>query len=120
MVRCRSGGPASRLAVQQRVDPFGVVGCNRGAAVEPPGAFARLVLEQVSAIGFLADDLAGTGAPEPLRSPAMGFCLWHVSSTSLLFLLFAVLVLVSSVQRWCRRGRPYRGPVLAHVPPDAA
>src|SRR5271156_5797022 len=36
------------------------------------------------------------------------------------FLLFCCLVLVSSVQRWCRLGRPNRGPVLARDPPDAA
>src|SRR5271165_5256081 len=114
MVRCRSAVPASRLAVQQRVDPFGVVGCDRGAAVQPPGAFGRFVLEQVSTIGFLADDLAGTGAPEPLRGPAMSLGLGHVSSTSsglccfLTFFLFwsvrCSVGVVGRVRLGCRRG----------------
>src|ERR1700758_408679 len=57
-------GPAPRpwgSAVQQRFDALGVVGCNRRAAVQPPGSFGRLVLEQGPTIGFLAHDLSGPG-----------------------------------------------------------
>src|SRR5262249_25650616 len=67
-------------AVQQRVDAFGVVGRHSSAAIEPTGALARLVLEQVPTVGFLADDLPGPGAPEPLRRPAVRLGLRHVSS----------------------------------------
>lgn len=45
------------------------------------------MLEQMPTIGFLTDDLPGTGAPEPLRRPTVGLGLGHVSSV-LLFLLF--------------------------------
>src|ERR1700741_2273733 len=69
-------------AVEQRVAPLGVVGCNRRAAVQPPGSFGRLVLEQVPTIGFLAHDLCGSGAAEPLGRTAVGLGLWHISSSS--------------------------------------
>src|SRR5581483_7857636 len=68
----RGSGRRGWSAVQQAVDALGVVGRHRGAAVEAPGSLGRLVLEQMPPVGLLANDLPGSGAPEPLRRPAVG------------------------------------------------
>src|SRR6185312_11875574 len=93
------------LAVKQLLDAFRVVGRHLGAALEPTGPGAGLPLEHVATVGLLAHDLSGPGAPESLRSAAMGLRLWHVSS-------------FSSVLRLSLRVVPARAPgsVLLVVP----
>src|SRR6185312_16751765 len=76
-------GTGSSSAVQQLLDALAVVGRDLGAAVEPPGALRRLVLEQVPTIGLLAHDFSGSGQPEPLGSAAVGLRLGHLSSVLL-------------------------------------
>src|SRR6204780_2122009 len=80
-----------RSAVQQLLDPLGVVGRHRGPSIQPSRPLGRLVLEQVAAAGFLTHDLPGTGAPESLRRAAVGLGLGH---------LFRSSVPSVSVRRW--------------------
>src|SRR5215218_2164278 len=80
----RSGKRDSKMraasAVQHLLDALGVVGRHLGAALESTGASARLVLKQVTAVGLLAQDLAGGGAAEPFGGTAVGLGLGHLSS----------------------------------------
>lgn len=66
-------------------------------------AGARIVLEQVPTVGLLPDDLAGTGAPEPLRGPAVGLGLGHVSSISRISRFCVSCWRASSVRLCCHR-----------------
>src|SRR6202041_2254946 len=69
-----------RSAVQQLLDPLGVVGRHDGPSIQPARPLGRLVLQQVAAAGFLTHDLPGAGATESLRRSAVGLGLGHVSS----------------------------------------
>src|SRR6201999_1376661 len=72
-----------RSAVQQLLDPLGVVGRHHGPSVQPSRPLGGLVLHQVAAVGFLAHDLPSPGATESLRRSAVGLGLGHVSSVLL-------------------------------------
>src|SRR5262249_24685561 len=79
----RSGSSGRRSAVQQLFDALAVVGRHLGAAFEPTCPRAGLPLEHVATVRLLTQDLAGSGAPEPLRSAAVGLRLGHLSSVLL-------------------------------------
>src|SRR5271156_2601090 len=72
-----------RSAVQQLLDPLGVVGRHRGTSIQSSRPLGRLVLEQVPAAGFLTHDLPGAGAPESLRRATVALGLGHLSSVLL-------------------------------------
>src|SRR5262249_40570417 len=65
------------LLSQQLLDLLGVRGGERHLASQPPGAPARLVLEQVLAVRATAQHLPGTGQPEALVRSAVRLHLWH-------------------------------------------
>src|SRR5271155_716219 len=90
-----------RSAVQQFLDPLGVVGRHRGPSIQPSRPLGRLVLEQVAATGFLTHDLPGTGAPESLRRAAVGLGLGH-----LFYVLCSVFISSAMVRDrwWVRAG----------------
>src|ERR1700748_1391361 len=75
-----------RSAVQQLLDPLGVVGRHHCPSVQPSRPLGGLVLHQVAEVGFLAHDLPSSGATESLRRSAVGLGLGHVSSV-LLYLI---------------------------------
>src|ERR1700746_524630 len=78
-------------AVQQLLDPLGVAGRYGGTPLQPSRSGARLVFEQVPAIGLLTHDLAGAGASESFRRTTVGLGLGH---------LFSVLSSAVSIWRW--------------------
>src|SRR5215813_7562885 len=85
---CGRSSPASRVPLfdslewagllgQQLLDLLGVRGGEGHLASQPPGAPARLVLEQVLAVRATAHHLPGTGQPEALARSAVRLHLWH-------------------------------------------
>src|SRR5215813_5840748 len=77
--RATSSTPWRRagLLSQQLLDVLGVRGGEGHLASQPPGAPARLVLEQVLAVRATAHHLPGTGQPEALVRSAVRLHLWH-------------------------------------------
>src|SRR5215831_16821698 len=85
---CGRSSPASRVPLfdslewagllgQQLLDLLGVRGGEGHLASQPPGAPARLVLEQVLTVRATAQHLPGTGQPEALVRSAVRLHLWH-------------------------------------------
>src|SRR5208282_5602732 len=67
---------------QQSLHLLQVSGRNQHLVLEAAGSRARLVLEQVVAVGPAAHDLAGTGQPEALAGTAVRLHLRHVAVVS--------------------------------------